>query len=160
MNNKTSFITKSALIAAIYVILTYITNLFGLANGAIQVRISEAMTVLPYFTASAVPGLFLGCLISNLVTGCTIADIVFGSLATLLGAVGTRALRRYKYLAPLPPIVANMLIIPPVLMLAAGVEQGWLYLVLTIGIGEVLSCGVLGIALLKALDKKAEFLFD
>ncbi|MBQ7900724.1 MAG: QueT transporter family protein [Clostridia bacterium] len=159
MKNKTSFITQSALIAAVYVILTYITNMFGLANGAIQVRISEALTVLPYFTPAAVPGLFLGCAISNIVTGCTIADIVFGSIATLMGAAGTYLLRRYKYLAPLPPIIANVLIIPPVLMFAAGVEQRWLYLALTIGAGEVVSCGILGMALLKTLEKRASKLF-
>ena len=160
MNNKTRFITKAALIAAVYVILTYVTNLFGLANGAVQLRISEALTVLPYFTSSAVPGLFVGCLISNLVTGCTAVDVIFGSIATLLGAIGTRFLRRYKYLAPLPPIVANVAIIPLVLMYAAGVDLGWCYLALTIGAGEVLSCGLLGIPLLKSLEKKAKFLFD
>ena len=160
MNNKTRNITKAALIAALYVILTYVTNMFGLANGAIQVRISEALTVLPYFTASAVPGLFIGCLISNLITGCTAVDVIFGSLATLIGAIGTRMLRRYKYLAPLPPILANVAIIPLVLMYAAGVDLGWLYLAGTIGAGEILSCGVLGILLLKAVEKKAKFLFD
>lgn len=160
MNIKTSYLTKAALIAALYVILTYVTNLFGLANGAVQLRISEALTVLPYFTSSAVPGLFIGCLISNLVTGCTAIDVIFGSIATLIGAVGTRLLRNYKYLAPLPPIVANVAIIPIVLIYAAGVELGWWYLALTIGAGEILSCGVLGMALIKALEKKAKNLFD
>lgn len=160
MNIKTRFITKAALIAALYVILTYVTNMFGLANGAVQLRISEALTILPYFTASAVPGLFIGCLVANLITGCTAIDIIFGSVATLIGAIGTRLLKKYRYLAPLPPIVANVAIIPPVLMLASGVNLGWWYLALTIGAGEVLSCGVLGMLLLRAVEKKAKFLFD
>ncbi len=160
MHINTKYITNSALIAALYVILTYVTNMFGLANGAIQVRFSEALTVLPYFTSSAVPGLFVGCLISNLITGCTAIDVIFGSIATLIGAVGTRILRRYKYLAPVPPILANIAIIPIVLMYAAGVDAGWFYLALTIGAGETLSCGVLGIALLKSIEKKAVHMFD
>ena len=114
-NRKAYFITQAAVIAAVYVVLTLAINAFDLASGAIQVRISEALTILPYFTPAAIPGLFVGCLLSNFLTGAPIWDVVFGSLATLLGAAGTYMLRRQKWLAPLPPVIANILIIPPVL---------------------------------------------
>ena len=106
-NKKVLLIVQAALIAAIYVVLTYFISAFNLASGAIQVRISEALTILPVFTPAAIPGLFIGCLLSNLLTGCMPLDVVFGSLATLIGACGTYALRKHKWLAPLPPIVAN-----------------------------------------------------
>ena len=105
MRKKTKLLTQGALIAALYVVLTYVTNLAGMASGAIQVRISEALCILPAFTASAVPGLFVGCLAANLLTGAALWDVVFGSVATLLGALGTRYFGRNKFLAPIFPIV-------------------------------------------------------
>ena len=100
MNKKNSILlldlTQGAMIAALYVVLTFIANLAGLASGVIQVRLSEALTILPVFTAAAVPGLAVGCVLANLLTGCAIWDVVFGSLATLIGAVGTRLLRKKK----------------------------------------------------------------
>ena len=111
MNKKVKFIVHAALIAALYVVLTIVANSLGLANYAIQVRFSEALTILPFFTPAAIPGLFVGCILSNFLTGCLLLDIVFGSIATLLGALGTYALRKVsKWLAPLPPIAANTLI--------------------------------------------------
>jgi len=157
---KVQRMAQGAMIAALYVALTYVCNMLGLANGAIQVRISEALTILPYFTAAAVPGLFIGCLLSNILTGCVVWDVIFGSLATLLGAVGTRLLRKKSpYLAPLPPVIANVLIVPFVLIYAYGVPDGWLFLVLTVGAGEVISCGVLGMLLLFALKKRIKHVF-
>ena len=157
MRKKTKFLTQGALIAALYVVLTYITNLAGMASGAIQVRISEALCILPAFTAPAVPGLFIGCLAANLLTGAALWDVVFGSVATLLGALGTRYFGKNKFLAPVFPIASNTLIIPFVLKLAYGVEQGYIFLALSIFIGEVISCGVLGIILYKALEKARIF---
>ena len=157
MRKKTKFLTQGALIAALYVVLTYITNLAGMASGAIQVRISEALCILPAFTASAVPGLFIGCLAANLLTGAALWDVVFGSVATLLGALGTRYFGKNKFLAPVFPIVSNTVIIPFVLKLAYGVEQGYIFLALSIFIGEVISCGVWGIILYKALKKARIF---
>lgn len=93
-NKKVLFAVQAAMIAALYVVLTYITNLLGLASGTIQVRFSEALCILPVFTPAAIPGLFIGCLISNLITGGIIWDIIFGSIATLLGALGTYFLRK------------------------------------------------------------------
>lgn len=145
--NQTREIAFGGIIAALYVILTYVANAFGLASGVIQVRISEALTILPVFTVAAIPGVTIGCLLANLLTGCAFWDIVFGSVATLLGAVGTRLLRRHPYIAWIPPVVSNMAIIPVVLQKVYNVPDAWWYLVITVGIGEVISCGVLGIIL-------------
>ena len=115
-SKKVLFITQAAMIAAIYTVLTCFISAFDLASGAVQVRISEALTILPAFTPAAIPGLFIGCLISNTVTGCLIPDIICGSLATLVGAAGSYALRKkHRILASVPPIVANTLVVPFVL---------------------------------------------
>lgn len=159
-NKKSYFITQAAVIAAIYVVLTLAVNAFDLANGAIQVRISEALTVLPFFTPAAIPGLFVGCLLSNFLTGAPIWDVIFGSLATLLGAAGTYMLRRQKWLAPVPPVIANILIIPPVLHFAYGLPGGIPFFMLTVGIGEIISCGILGMLLLFLLQKYRHIIFQ
>ena len=140
-------------IAALYVVLTLVANAFGLASGAIQVRISEALTILPVFTAAAVPGVTVGCVLANLITGCAAWDVVFGSLATLIGAVATRMLRKHPYIAWIPPVVSNVAIVPVVLQQVYGVPDAWWYLVLTVGAGEVISCGVLGLLLYHAAKR-------
>ena len=86
-SNHTLLLVQAAMIAALYVVLTYIANAMGLASSAIQIRFSEALTILPYFTPAAIPGLFVGCFLSNILTGCAIPDIIFGSIATLIGAL-------------------------------------------------------------------------
>jgi uncharacterized membrane protein len=163
MKNKESkkimLLVQAAMIAALYVVLTLIANALGLANQSIQVRFSEALTILPYFTPAAVPGLFVGCLLSNIITGCALPDIVFGSLATLIGAVITRRLRKNKWLAPVPPIVANAIVVPPVLYLVYGLGPLWFDFI-TVTIGEIISCGVLGMLLLFALKKYAGRIFE
>ena len=151
-------LVQAAMIAALYVVLTFIANALGLASQAIQVRFSEALTILPYFTPAAIPGLFIGCLLSNILTGCALPDIIFGSLTTLAGAIFTYKLRKYKWLAPVPPIVANAIVIPFVLLYAYGVRPLWFSFV-TVTIGEILSCGVLGMLLLFALNKYRSKLF-
>ncbi len=156
---KIMFLTHAALIAALYVVLTMIANAMGLANYAIQIRFSEALTILPIFTPAAVPGLFIGCLLSNLLTGCAIPDIIFGSLATLLGAQGTLILRKSKWLAPIPPIAANTLIIPFILAYVYQFEGSLPYFMITVGIGEIVSCGILGILLLNILQRYAPRVF-
>ena len=158
-NKKAYFITQAAVIAALYVVLTLFINAFDLASGAIQVRISEALTILPYFTPAAVPGLFIGCLLSNFMTGAAIWDIIFGSLATLIGAIGTYLLRKWKWCAPLPPILSNTIIIPFVLTYAYGIPGGIPFFMLTVGAGEVLSCGVLGMILLFVLQRYRNIIF-
>ena len=130
-----------------------------LANGAIQFRISEALCILPIFLPEAVPGLFIGCLISNLITAGNPFDIVFGALATLIGAYGAWLLRKLPHkllwLATIPTVLANMLIVPPVLIFAYGVEDAYLWLVLTVGIGEVV-CAAIGGTILGYALKKAK----
>lgn len=157
---KTRFITHAAVIAALYVVLTYVANALGLANGAIQVRFSEALTILPFFTTAAIPGLTIGCIVSNLLIGCPFWDILFGSIATFLGALGTYALRKSKWLTPLPPILANTFIIPFVLTYVYKIPGGIPYLMATVGIGEVISCYVLGMILLFTLGKYRQILFS
>jgi len=152
-NNTAMKLAFGGVIAALYVVLTLVANAFGLASGAIQVRISEALTILPVFTAAAVPGLTVGCVLANLITGCAPWDVVFGSLATLIGAVGTRLLKDHPYVAWIPPVVSNMAIVPIVLQQVYGVPDAWWYLVLTVGAGEVISCGVLGLLLYQAASK-------
>lgn len=157
---KTRVLTHAALIATLYVVLTYISNLAGLANGAVQVRISEALTILPAFTFSAVPGIAVGCVVANLLTGAALWDVVFGSFASLLGALGTYYLGRNKYFAPVFPIVANTAIIPFVLKIVYGVSDGYGFLFVTIFIGEFVSCGILGTVLYSAVKKADIFKRD
>ena len=150
-SSKIIYITQAALIAAIYTVLTMIAAGFDLASGAIQVRFSEALTIMPFFTPAASPGLTIGCLLSNLLTGCALPDIIFGSLATFLGAVGSYALRRNRWLCALPPIISNMLIIPFILTYAYHIPGGIPLFMLTVGTGELISCMGLGQILLQAL---------
>lgn len=149
----TLFIVQAAVIAALYTVLTLVSAAFGLSSGAIQVRLSECLTVLPVFTPAAVPGLALGCVISNLVTGCAPWDVVFGSLATLIGAVGTYLLRKHPFTAPVPPILSNVLIVPYILSYVYGAEGTIPFFMLTVGAGEVISCGVFGTMLYLSLRK-------
>ncbi len=151
--NQTLFVTQAAFIAAIYVVLTYIANAFGLASGVIQIRLSEALCTLCVFTPAAVPGLFIGCLLANLITGCTLLDIIFGSLATLIGAAIGYAIRKYKFLVPLPTILANALIVPLVLIYGYGEPLPFIYLFATVGAGEIISAGALGIIFMLALSR-------
>lgn len=149
---KTLFMTQAAMIAAVYVVLTVVFA--PIAFGQVQIRIAEALTILPLFTPAAIPGLFIGCLIGNILGGAVLPDIIFGSLATLIGAVFTYMLRNQsKYFAPLPPILANTVIVPFVLRYAYGVALPIPFMMLTVGVGEVLSCGVLGIIVYTALQK-------
>lgn len=155
MKNKTLNLTWAALIASLYVVLTFIANMAGLANGAVQIRLSEALTILPLFTWAAVPGLTVGCILANLLTGCALWDVILGSVATLLGGLGTYFIgRRKPTLGPVFPIVSNALIVPLVLQKVYGLEEGYLYLFVTVGLGEILSCGLLGWMLYKALKKR------
>ena len=152
------FMAQAAMIAAIYVVLTMVFAPFS--YGEVQVRISEALTILPAFTPAAIPGLFIGCLISNILGGCIVPDIIFGSLATLIGAVFTYTLRNSsKFLAPLPPIIANILIVPFVLRYGYQVPLPIPLMMLTVGIGEVISCGILGMIVYTALNKYRQTIF-
>ncbi len=154
---NTYFLAYGAVIAAIYVALT--TAFQPISFGAVQFRISEALCILPFFTPAAIPGLFVGCFLSNFLCGAAGLDIVFGSLATLIGAVGSYYLRKSRILVCLPPILANTIIVPWVLRFAYGSEDMIPFMMLTVGIGEILAIGVLGSILLAALDRYKNMLF-
>lgn len=156
-DKKVVFITQAAMIAAIYVVVTVVFSAFSF--GEVQVRISEALTVLPMFTPAAIPGLFIGCILGNTLGGAIVVDVIFGSLATLIGAVGSWMLRKHKFLVPLPPILMNVLIVPFVLKYGYGVALPIPFMMGTVGIGEVISCGVLGYALIFALEKVKHVIF-
>lgn len=157
--NPAHYAAQGGVIAALYVVLTLVSNAFGLANGAIQVRISEALTILPAFTPAAIPGLFAGCILSNTLTGCILPDIIFGSIATLIGAFGTRALKNTKsLLLPVPPIIANTIIVPLVLKYAYKLDGTVPYMMLTVFIGEFISCGILGLLLYRLLNGRLSFI--
>ena len=153
-NSRANYIAQAALIAALYVVLTELSAIFGLSGGVIQLRVSEALTVLPLYFTSAIPGLFIGCIISNLITGCAFWDIVFGSLATLIAAYITSKMKNLKYLATLPPVIANTLIIPPILKAVYAVPDAMWFIYLTVFIGEVLSCSILGTGLMAIIEKR------
>ncbi len=157
MKNNVLFLSQAAVIAAVYVALTVAGASFSF--GAMQVRVAEALTVLPYFTPAAIPGLFAGCVVANLLGGGIPLDIVFGSLATLLGALGSYLVRKNRCLVPLPPILANVLIVPFVLSYGYGDPLPIPVLMLSIGIGECISCYLLGMVLLFALEKRKRHLF-
>jgi len=153
VQNKVRWVAHASCIAALYVTLSSVSAMMGLASGPIQMRLSESLTVLPIYTSAAVPGLFFGCFIANVLSGCVFWDVVFGSLATLLAALVTRALKKHRYLAPIPPIFFNTLIIPFVLQYAYGAPGSIGYFFITVGIGEVLSCGVFGFILMSGLKR-------
>ena len=144
MKNRTVlFVTKAAMIAAVYVVITIV--LAPISFGQVQLRVSEALTIMPVFTAAAIPGVFIGCLIGNILGGAVLPDIIFGSLATLVAAVISYKLRgRGLLIASIPPVVP--LPIP--------------FMMLTVGAGEVVSCCILGVGLGKLLQKNKFILGD
>ena len=151
ISSSTLNLAYAAVLAAVYAVITYMTA--PISFGPIQFRISEALCILPVFMPAAVPGLFVGCFLANFLSGAAIMDVVFGSIATLIGAIGTRALRNKGVLAAVPPIISNALIIPFVLRYAYGVEDLIPFMMLTVGIGEVISVGILGNALRTVLER-------
>lgn len=152
-------LSQGAIIAAVYALLTIF--LAPISSGLIQCRVSEAMSVLPYFTFSAVPGLFIGCVIANLLVGATIYDVIFGSLATLLAAYITYAMRKHfsKYLAPLPSVVVNALVVGWLLTYVYEVGVDYWIAVGYVAIGQAIACFALGIPLMKLLERFRDKLF-
>lgn len=157
MKERTAYVTRAAMIAALYVALTLASAAMGLSSGVIQLRLSEALCVLPALTPAAVPGLFVGCAIANIATGSLPWDTVIGSLATLIGALLTYRFRRRPALAPVFPILSNGLIIPLVLQYVYCFEGSYLYFFATVTLGELLCCGVLGTLVLKAARRARLF---
>ncbi len=159
--NSTLYLTRGALIAAAYTVLTYLSAIFGLSSGVIQFRISEMLCILPVFMPEAVIGLTVGCLISNIISGAALWDIFFGSLATLIGALGARVLRmlpeKLLWLSTAPTVIANTFIIPLVLISFYGVTDAYFYLVMTVGIGELVCAGIGGTVLYHSIKKSKLF---
>jgi uncharacterized membrane protein len=148
---KTKFLIQSGIIAATYAALTILLAPFS--YGPVQIRISEAMTILPFFTPAAVPGLFIGCLVSNFLSPYGIIDIICGSGATLIAAIGSYMLRKRPVLVPLPPVLANSIIIGLMLYYAYGVPMNLFLIMAWIGLGELIACYAIGYPLLRYLKK-------
>ena len=147
----TDYITQSAVIAAIYVVLTVVFA--PISFNVMQIRISEMLTILPLFTPAAIPGLFIGCILGNLLGGAIVVDIIFGSIATLIGAIGGYALRNNRWLVPIPAIVSNAVIIPFVLKYGYGFDMPILIMLLYVAAGEIIGCYILGEILAAVLQK-------
>ena len=156
---KVQWIAQGAVIAALYVVLTMVFA--PISFGPVQLRIAEALCIMPLFTSAAVPGLFIGCLIANLLGGGIIVDVIFGSLATLIGAWAGRKLRHNRWLVPVPAVIANTLIIPFVLHFGYGFTDTVIPLLgLQIFLGEVGGCYILGELLATALLKRKGTIFS
>ena len=155
--SNTLELTQAGIIAALYVVLTLVFA--PISFGSAQLRVAEALTILPLFTSAAVPGLFVGCLIANILGGAVLWDIIFGSLATLIGAYFSYKFRWNRWLVPVPAIVANTVIIPFVLKYAYGVDLPILLQMLYIFAGEVGGCFILGELLASVLMPHREKLF-
>ena len=156
-NENLKKLVYGGVIAALYVVLTLAFR--PISFSAIQFSISELLVILPVFTPAAIPGVFVGCLLANWLGGAAILDIIFGSIATLIGAYGTYLLRKKGYLSSLPPIIANAIIIPFVLRYAYGSTDIIPFMMLTVGIGEIIAVGILGNILRLVLDKYKLYIF-
>ncbi len=159
MNEKIKFTAKASMVAALYTVLTLISAMLGLSSGAVQIRISEALCILPIYQPAAIPGLAVGCLVSNILCGGTLYDMLLGTSATLIGAIFARMIRKYPYAAPIPNIIGNTVAVPCVLILQG--IGGWYmfpYFALTVGIGEFVSCGIFGSTLVFYLERHRDVL--
>lgn len=152
MKFRTRDLCLTAMIAAIYAALTL--GLQAISFGPVQFRVSEALTLLPILFPQAIPGLTLGCLISNLFSplGATVYDVIFGTLATLVAAILTRRIKGSVWVKALPPVLANGVIVGLVLTYAYGLNTLWLNM-LTVAAGEAAVCYALGVPMIKLLEK-------
>lgn len=150
-NKSINYIVQAALIAGIYAVITI--ALSPLSYGPVQIRASEALTVLPALTPAGIPGLFIGCIISNILSPYGLPDLICGSFATLIAAFFSFRLRKKPLLVPLPPIIANGLIIGIMLKYAYGVPLSLILCILSVAVGETLACYVIGYPLYKVLKK-------
>ena len=155
---NTRYLARAGVIAALYVVLTYLAGLMNLAYGPVQFRFSEALTVLPFLFPEAIPGLFVGCIVSNLISPYGVLDLVVGSLATLLAAVWTNRCGK-RWFAPMPPVVANAVLVGAMIAwyeagFGAGFVPAFAYNALTVGLGELIVCYVLGLPLLAVLENR------
>lgn len=147
----TKRLTRGAIIAALYTVLTLL--LAPISYGLIQVRVSEAFTLLPILFPEAIPALFIGCLLSNIIGGSMLPDIVFGSLATLAAAMCTRKLRGNKLLAALPPVLFNGIVVGAVVHYCYTPEVALPICMLYVAVGEAIAVYVVGLLMLKGLER-------
>ena len=161
-NSKVQKLAMAAMVAAIYFVLCYFGNIFQLTFGPVQVRLGEALTVLPFLFPATAPGLALGCLLTNILSPYGPIDMVVGTLATAIAALLTARMPRW-YLAALPPIVMNALLLPPMwAWAAAGAVNGAFWAAYgwnlwTFVVGEAAACYVLGTVLRKAMSRVKYF---
>lgn len=147
-------LTRAAVIAALYAALTLL--LAPISYGAMQVRVSEGLTLLPVLFPEAAPALFVGCLLANLLGGSALPDIVLGSLTTLVAALLTRRLRGNRLLAALPPVVLNGLIVGALVHLLYTPEIPMALCMLYVAVGEAIACYVVGFLVLAAVKRVPE----
>ena len=150
-------LVRSAAVAAAYVVLSFISP----SIGALQCRVSEALCVLPFLLPEAVPGLFVGCLLSNMLLGAALPDVIFGSLTTLLAGLITCYAGKKKwppFLAPLPPVLLNAAIVGFLVWKLYEPALSLPVVMLQVGGGEAISCYVLGLPLLYAVQKRRKLL--
>ena len=151
-------LTFAALIAALYAVMGYFGEALSLTFGPVQLRFAEALTVLPFVFPAAAPGLAVGCLITNLLSPYGPMDVIFGTLATAIAAWLTIKMPKW-YLAALPPLLVNAVILPPMWAWAevgsvnAAFWMAWGWNAVTFIIGETLVCYALGTLLLQALPQ-------
>lgn len=150
MTQRNQRIAQGAMIAALYVVLALVFKAVNVIG--VEIRLAEMLTVLPAFFPVATPALFIGCFIANIFSG-NFFDVVFGSLATLIGCIGTRHLRKKGILMYLPPIISNTVVIPLVLKYGYGLETGYSAMVFIVFVSETLSVFIFGGLLKKILTK-------
>ncbi|MBQ9458337.1 MAG: QueT transporter family protein [Oscillospiraceae bacterium] len=156
---NTRYLTRAGVIAALYVAMTYFAGLMNLAYGPVQFRFSEALTVLPFLFPEAIPGLFVGCVVSNIISPYGVLDLVVGSLATLIAAIWTAKCGK-RWFAPMPPVIANALLVGAMIAwyetgFGAGFPAVFAYNALTVGAGELVVCYALGLPLLRVLEHRS-----
>ncbi|NCB42339.1 MAG: QueT transporter family protein [Clostridia bacterium] len=149
---KSTFWVQAAVIGSLYAALTLLFS--PISYGVMQIRISEALTVLAMFTPAAIPGLAAGCFFANFLGPNGIFDAVIGTAATLIGALGTYKLRKRFYLAPLPTVLSNAVIVGLMLYYVYGVPFSPLYCIFWVGLGEFVACYVAGLPLARFLQKR------
>ncbi|KAJ49196.1 putative membrane protein [Clostridium tetanomorphum] len=158
MKKRTKNLTLAAVIASMYAVITIFLT-YSMSYQASQFRVAEALTILPFFTPTGIYGLFVGCIIANILSPVGPLDVIFGSLATLIGAlmtyyIGKSNLRFKKYIAPLPPVIINAIVIGFLLYYTA--KWPLFITMLQVGLGELLSCYGLGLPLLLVIEKNKE----
>ena len=148
MNKSTKFIVRTAVISALYATITL--AVYPLSYGAIQIRFSEALTLLPLLLPEAIPGLIIGCFLANIPMG--IWDMLIGTLATALACIGTRLVKN-PFIGALMPVIFNAFLVPVVFLTIHDMTTSYWFNVLTVGLGELISVFALGIPLYFGLKK-------